>query len=548
MKNRFPIFAGAVTLGLSLGFATRVISHRLDDGRIQPPLAESPAGSAHGAGLLPPSRQLAEEAPGLGKTAPERELLSSSSGASRWLHWVGAAESATLADLPRLARLSEGRPAAISMLVARWRELDPADLLRVVGEQANDPRFPTMELAQELLDEWVKSDPAAVAAAMRDSESAEIHRWRHRVAAAIFKKDVELGLELLSEWGFDSYAPSMDKVKEWARSDPRRAMEFTLAHPAGAATVAALEAIGQEWGKSDPAAALAFASQTSSVLGGKMANAVLTTWAKQDLEAAGAWLAENDPSTLRRLAPGFVEVWAGKDPDGALSWSQAFLEGANRTAAVASVVRSLVKQDQLRAANVVDNLPASPERSAAALAVASAWFPRWGETQPVPPEAINWLSKLDSDSLSKVLSSISWQWLQRDRAEIADFLTTPAAGMTDSTAYSLVGSELARHDPQSATAWLDAVPENRAEAAAKAVFQSWQNAQADKAMAWLEGLSDSTRDQALRRGAVAHLVLNDRSPQSAEAIPEALRPLAREIISTTHMSAEQRTALLKIFE
>src|SRR5439155_22970250 len=119
--------------------------------------------------------------------------------------------------------------------------------------------FPVRELTSALFEEWPKRDPDAVIAALSETNSfGRREMWRAQVADVIVGKDVERGLSLLSEWHIDHYGPRMTAVAKWAAADPRHAAEFALAHPAGYASQLVMETIGKEWARSDPARALEF--------------------------------------------------------------------------------------------------------------------------------------------------------------------------------------------------------------------------------------------------------------------------------------------------
>lgn len=426
-------------------------------------------------------------------TKLERDL-SMSSGVTRWLYWLEALDKAALSDFPRLAHLAQGNSIALKLLAARWVDIAPRhlfDTLLAAGKEARG--FPVRELTSVLFEEWPKRDPDAVIAALNETNSfAHREMWRARVADTILEKDVERGLSLASEWHIDHYGPRMAAVQKWAAADPRHAAEFALAHPAGYATKMVVETIGKEWGKSDPAGALEFAAGKRDQFGSLLANTTLQNWAGWDANAAAQWLASADATTRHRLSPALVEGWASFDSAGALAWCQSNLIGSSLAQAVGALVKGAAQTDVVGAAGLVTDMQPSPARAEAAAAVAQKWFPEvFGSSKPMPPEAIEWMTGLDTESRRRALDYVYWRWAQSDPKTLGDFLAKADGASVSSWIFSTFARALARENPAEALAWAGRLPTERGLAAGSEAFSEWSRSRPESAMKWLNDLPSS---------------------------------------------------------
>src|SRR3954470_11023018 len=230
--------------------------------------------------------------------------LSMSADVTRWLYWFEALEKALPTDLPRLIQLAGKNLNLVRLLASRFAEIYPRETFDLlVADCRNADRNLAQEFAWRFLREWTKRDPHAVITALNETKNfGDRDYWRSDVAASIFDVDPELGLKQMWEWHIDHHGPGLEKVEQWAATDPRHAAEITLKYPAGYAAVTVMETIAKQWAKSDPAAALSFASATGGNLGSTLANTVLLAWAERDLNASADWLSHSNQETLKTLA------------------------------------------------------------------------------------------------------------------------------------------------------------------------------------------------------------------------------------------------------
>ena len=319
--------------------------------------------------------------------AQVKSKVERSKGSHRWLQWMSGVESASVSDLPGLARMAKGNPGALRMIAYRWIELDPQHLLetlRAEGKYGDHDgeglAFPIRELSRRLFEEWPKRDPEAAIAALGTSDSLPgVNGLRFTVLNTVFCDDPRRGLELMRTWSIQNYAPSMSGVEKWAGDDPRAAVQAVLDHPAGYGARSSMETIAKVWAGSDPHAAMEFALEVEGRLGEILRATALAEWAGRDWAAAAEWLGEQENDARRsELSPVIVEGWAKEDPQAALAWCEENLEGHHLITAVAKLAEGAAANDLAGAGALVAGMEASPARTQAAIAVGKKWFRRDG--------------------------------------------------------------------------------------------------------------------------------------------------------------------------
>jgi len=416
--------------------------------------------------------------------------LGSASGVDKWLYWMAALEKSNPDDFPKLARLARGNPAAFRFVTRRWIQEAPQNLFDTLVAQAKSggSDLPFIVLMRQLLQQWTKTDPKAVIAALNSPDGAVAQGFRMEVASDILNGNPEQGLELFHDWHIENFGPGMGSVTPWADANPQHAAEFTIAHPAGYASQTVIDTIGTEWAKTDPASALAFATSQSGDLANRLGAAALKQWASQDLDSAGDWLAAADDQARNTLGPAFIEIWAKQDPSAALSWSEDNLQGIQLQQAVEGVMNGAAAKDVSAAAAMVNSMPPGEARTAAAGVVAQKWFPNFPTSSPIQPQIISWMSGLDQDSLNRVLSNETWTWSESDPKGMANFLSSVSPEATPSWTDSVLMRQWVRSSPTDALAWAATLPPTQAASVGSEGFTQWRQAQPDAANAWLAAL------------------------------------------------------------
>jgi len=473
--------------------------------------------------------------------------LSISSGVTRWLCWWQAIEHAELADMPRLARLANGDNTAIRLVAERWIELDPRNLFdTLIAAQSNHNGLPVEGLANALLSEWPRRDAKAAVAALSGTEAFGLRpSWRQRVAGVLCQSDVELGIRCLGEWHIENYSPNMKGVSKWAAADPQHAAEFVSKYPVGYATLEIMEAIAAEWAKTDAPSALAFAATERNEYGSQLAKTALNQWAERSLKGAAEWLAGTDKRTQNALSPAFATAWGKQDAPAALAWCQANLTGGALAESMGAVLGVAAEKDPKDAAELVNAMPPSRARTEAATAVAAKWFPDTFSNKPIPNEAINWLAKLDDESLNRVLKDRQWSWAENDPKSLAAFISTDHRDGISPDIANQVARKLAKKDPADAIKWVETLPGSSALSAGAAAFTEWQHSQSESAFNWLHQLAaQDPRREKFFQGALQDIIWSPDPVARLADLSEADRLLAQKLLPQISIATDQRQKVL----
>lgn len=550
MKNvlQIMIVLAAGVVGLLAGMALRPsVQSQIRSSSISPPESrDTTSASSPDRGFF--------SAPGaasrrLSLASKLKRSLSLSKGVERWLRWWEALDQATADDMPALVRLAKGRPEVLRLIAARWARIDPSHMFETVMANGPGPLDATQKsLLEHLLKDWTRRDPEAVIVALNEHPGiVNGGPWAWTVAGTVIKSDPERGLRLFSEWNIVSYGPSMNKIRSWAKADPRHAAGFALEHPAGYATESAMRTIGKEWARTDPAAALQFVAQHGDKFIDAMGAAVVREWADRDLQSAGDWLAATDPRMRQQFAETFVEVWAKQDAAGALQWSQENLTGSALQRAAKGVMTGAAKKDVSSAAQLVTEMTPSLARAAAAAGVAEKWLPERFVSNPkgVKPEFMEWLGKLDSDSIKRVLWSQSFKWLDVDLDSLAQFVAQAEVSSVPTTTYSRVARRMTTHKPHEAMEWVQTLPDQHALFAGKEAYGQWRLHQPEAARQWLNELpQEDPRREAYAEGALQAVIHLPQAAERLAALPPAEKSLARKIIDRQRLASSHRERLL----
>jgi hypothetical protein len=444
------------------------------------PDSESSAKHAKARGSLPLVIQLQRE-------------LASSNDVTKALYWLAAIEKAQPQDYLGLALLARGNTDLWRVVIDRWFRSSPRTLFdALMGAAKGENGLPgDRELTEWFFTQWAKKDPDAAIAAMKEPGAQSMKQWQVLVALSVVNSDPERGLQLFGDLNIQQGGGPMDGVAAWAAANPQHAAEFTITHPAGLESKLAIDTIATVWAKTDPASALNFAASQTGELASRLASIVFKQWASTDLNAASSWLAQTDNQSRTTLSPTLMESWAKQDASAALAWSENNLTGVQLAQAVTGVMNGAAAKDINAAATMVTAIPPGEARSEAAAVVAQKWLPGIFSGQPIPDEAVKWLSSLDNDSIKRVLAGITGTWASRDPQGMSRFLSAVSNDAVPDFSDPWVAREWARTDPKGALQWAATLPANCAVSAGAAAFAAWQQSQPEAANTWLNGLPNN---------------------------------------------------------
>jgi len=288
-------------------------------------------------------------------------------------------------------------------------------------------------LTHLLLTRWAKADPEAAFGSL-DTANFSLERGHSlSILSALAALDPKRTANwLTSPVNTRAYYPIVGHIlsgtiaKEWARQDPRAALEWaqTLADqqqagaysgvletiaatdPQKAATLALglkagnarndiLAKIAQSWARQSPLKALAWTSTLVPEARGHATSRALESWSKNHPEKAAQYLDENpNPKYLKIIA----NQWSKRDPEDTANWIASKTESPQRDSALADTLWHWTTQTPKAATAWIEDLPAgnSRDQAIAGLAVAAVEFD--------PRSALEWSLKITTPSLRNDLS------------------------------------------------------------------------------------------------------------------------------------------------
>lgn len=491
------------------------------------------------------------------KADPRAEEYRASKGAERWLHLMTWAEKATLDDMPRLIRLAKGNDEALSLLAARWIEMNPRHMFDTLAKAAwsGDYLGDTQELLNKLFEEWPKRDLNAAIAALSETRLPAAEGLRMSMSNTVMRLDPERALGLLKEWNINNYSPDLRKLEEWARSDPRRAADATIKAGSGYGVLSALTKIGEAWAKKDGKAAMEYAVKLPPWQRAQLGRGALKTWAKEDPKAAAAYLKEASLDIRSEMAGSLVAAWSESDPQAAYDWSKENLKGEAKTRAASDLVRATMGKDPDQAKAIVNGMAPSQERNLAASALVHEWvkedmfnYPKRAETIAKRDEVLAWIGSLpDKEAARHALKEQFFRLLGNGPAEAAGDFLAKHPDIAPDNAWSHTASNLARVNPGKALDWAQGLPEGPREQAKSSVVGEWLRSQPEAATAWAMNSPAESRDAALRLVATqASYMPDEQATRWFQSIPSSDRASLRAAIQISPITEEKRAFLLKV--
>lgn len=457
-----------------------------------------------------------EPVPQRGSISTAREsahaaALAQQQGALRWLYLLGAAETATAAEMPALIRAAKGLPGALRMLGARWAELDPqqmfdalrADHTRLRGSEGDLSKEGA--LVQILFEEWAKKDAAAAIAALNNQDALPgVLGLQHTLMNTLMKSDVPAGLKLMKQWNITNFIPDMKAVGPWVQKNPRAAAEVICENSSGAVSSYLMKKLGASWGASDPAAALAFAGEQRGQGAIQFAGSVMQAWAQRDFKAALAHVnGQTDAITRAQLGVPLVESWAKTDPQAALVWANGNLKGEARANAAGSIVKSMAATDRDAAAEFIAGLEPGGGKDRAVNELIQTWLDdKWFNDgdKTEATAALEWMAALpDAESRRKAMEQAAWRLFYRAPDETIAFLNSPQGATAPPALMQQAARHLAQENPASAMQWTAKLPESQRGPARESVLNEWLQTRPDGAQQWALALpAGAERDSAVR--------------------------------------------------
>jgi hypothetical protein len=468
----------------------------------------------------------------------------------------------------QLARLLRSVPVAeIPEFLAQLKDLSRADR-REIGEllltqwAAERPReamefaYRTKTAIASVLAEWTAADPMSAMAWVKalpagPGRDGVIYSFIPNLA----RRDPQGAFQIMMKVN-EAHWDDVDEVlTRWAQKDLQAAVAAAESVPSGMMAPRGAAAVAEIWAKTDPAKALQWSLRFGDPdIRRRAVGAAVAEWAKSDPEAALKRVAEF-PSDLDRNSALAILVSAmtKKDPDRAAVIAEQLPMGSDRQKAMHDLASALAEKDPRRAAifaeqidpdwntdeivGVITTLSSKDPKAASELALKldrksgsrrpmlGMAFADWMGREPAA--ALDWLTKneLPQTSGSGVGSAVS-RWakenledaralaetsrvpavlngvlhgiLDKDPTAAAKLAMARGADEVDAHVWQLIGQSKANHDAAEAAEWLKQLPANRAqESATSGVIQSWVSKDTAAAATWIDRLQPGDlRDRA----------------------------------------------------
>jgi len=411
------------------------------------------------------------------------------------------------------------RNVALSVLFARWAELDPEAAVKYAQLM---PRSANAGfLRRTALNAWAEQD---FEAALKWAQSLEKGEARNEclstIAGQLAKKDPNAALKLVADnfTGRDA-ANAYDNIfSAWAENDFPNAYAAAQGLTDPGTRVRAMRAALNQKVDSDPRMVLeAIRSAKLSELRWDIGNRAMQRWLERDLMAARDYvvalpigemrdqgmqnvareLARRDPrdglawvtdlpdnSSRDEAMQSLFSTWAGSDAKAALEAARGLPEGRLRDHALSQMAQNLVDTDLSTALSILKDLPAGTSENAFQQV---AW--RWARNDP--KGAAEWFSANVSDNNRWSLNQIVSDWARNDAEEAFKW----ASGLADSNEQkgNLVGQVLghfARNDVTQAAEYFGTLSSDQQTKAVGNLVGNWVSRDPDAAAKWALKLQD----------------------------------------------------------
>lgn len=395
--------------------------------------------------------------------------------ASQRILWLATqAESATPDQMARLVALAKKENhmdiELARALAAHWADLDPAHMMETLAANGEDD----YRLWKILCIQWAQSDPETAAAQFASANHSEGgDQWNALLWKYLMRYSPEVGIKASSQLVQGRQGTELSR--RWASRDPKKAAELVLEHMSEKHDrSAAMGVIGRTWGTSDPEGALEYAKSIPSAQARlELAEMVLRSWAMSDPEGATDHMASVDePIERARLGKGIAAGLANSDPQAALAFAQANLHSSTRAEAIGDIVSAVAERDVSTAAELVANMDPGRAMNHAV----SELLSEWANTDPSKNgDMFTWLGNLtDVDARDRAVESLEWR-LFGDVGGLINFVAGEHGHLATENMLRRAVFQRTRQDPESAVAWAEALPKDRAPDARNAVIDAWRH-------------------------------------------------------------------------
>jgi hypothetical protein len=341
---------------------------------------------------------------------------------------------------------SQSRPLAASADAKRSsssasRGHSTAEILRTAGQ--SDRLQALMDFYAGLTPEQLEEE----AAKLEDLPMSE----RIMASLLLFGKwaetDPTAAMAYTEKMGFAGNFVRPTVLQSWASKDPQGAAKYYSDNARQFAMMGMMgggrgpmggggaSVIASEWARQDPTAAFAWAGTLTGNEKNSAMSSVIGEIATSDPKKAAGMVASMDAASQGRAYEDIARKWGSQNFSDAEGWVRT-LPAEQQSAAMASAIAGLSKENPQLAAEKIAALPAGDSRNEAVSTLAQNW------SRQNPSEAAAWLLKQDdAAATSRAMGEVMPNWVSQDPKAALSFVTSQAAGeVRDSAASAYVMS------------------------------------------------------------------------------------------------------------
>ncbi len=400
--------------------------------------------------------------------------------------------------LKQIQQLPEGdqRNLAMAAIVNRVAETDPAKAFEIAQGMKGGPVD-----YESLFTQWAKKDIAQATQAVLHLPDSLRRAGFIYTANTLTEKDPKAAMAWVNQL---PKSPERDEawgtvIRQWTLMDPQGVLAWVQNVPDVQEKNAAWGTAVSKWGESDPQAALDYVRTLPE---GDLKNAMLKRTigqlAETDTESALTAALNLPPSVANSTSgavmdgprssfqQGIVSRWIQNEPQAVLDYvKNSVSDDRQKAGLLQAIIPQLTETDRKATAELLANLPASPEKDRAmtsivyiwaqtnlkaAMAYVDSWpegtakkqsmlslIPQLAGTGDVD-SALGMISKLDSEAAKSAHVAIAAAWGKKDLSAATTYGVALPVGDARNTFLQNVAGELFKTDPAAGAQWLSTLP------------------------------------------------------------------------------------------
>ena len=354
-----------------------------------------------------------------GKTTSPTAATATDEGPAQRTHSTSRPAASPSADGKRGSRAhsladimhSPGQTDRIQALINLYSGMTPAQLEAEAAKLEDLPMAERIMASFLLFGKWAETDPVA-AMAYTQKMGMTGNFMRPTVLQAWASKDPE------------------GAAKYYSDNSRQFAMMGMMGGGRGPGGGGGASTIASEWARQDPSAAFAWAGTLSGGEKGSAMSSVIGEVASTDPKKAAGMVASMDAASQGKAYEDIARKWGSQNFTDAEAWVRS-LPTDQQSAAMASAISGLSKDNPQLAAEKIAALPAGDDRNSAVTTLAQNW------SRQDPAAAAAWLLKQnDPAASSSAMRELMPNWVTQDLTAALSFVNAQQPGEVRDSAVS----------------------------------------------------------------------------------------------------------------